>query len=583
MATAADAGAAKPANTWTVMGKMSKKYVVVAACLAVASLPRQGSAFAPPQHVPIRRRAPTSSASTTMVPREARKDPDEEQSACRPRSPHAMEDIIRSCKSAATGAAAVAALFIINPDPTIVPPAVPSAGSPPPHIRIFQPRAANAADEIASSDAPPSSSVLDDSLPSPDAVGTMSSPTDGSSLSPLKLEQRNSALDEVWRLVDKYYIDRSFNGQDWNEVRDNYEDKLGSKPSDEKTMQLATEMIKSLGDKYSRVLDRKSYAQIQKFDLIGVGATLMPDGNKKLIVGAPPIPGSAAEEAGLQVGDFIDAVNGISTDGRTAFDIIDQIGENPNAKEITMTVRTQGANDLPGEGTIRDVTMQRQFAEVKNPISFKITERRDDGTTVGYIRISEFNSLVKPSLEAAIKALEDDGANAFVLDLRSNPGGAFQSAVEIAGLFMKDKVATSVVDSNQVELPFRTPSDKMMVPTSDPVAIWIDGGSASATEVLAGALYDQCRAVVMGSTSFGKGLIQAVYGLKNGSGLVLTVAKYVTPAGTDIQGVGIDPDITGKSVPGNLMNLVMSTDTSRVDFNDIKERLSPSMCQVPGQ
>ena len=518
-----------------------------------------------------------------MVPREARKDPDEEQSACRPRSPHAMEDIIRSCKSAATGAAAVAALFIINPDPTIVPPAVPSAGSPPPHIRIFQPRAANAADEIASSDAPPSSSVLDDSLPSPDAVGTMSSPTDGSSLSPLKLEQRNSALDEVWRLVDKYYIDRSFNGQDWNEVRDNYEDKLGSKPSDEKTMQLATEMIKSLGDKYSRVLDRKSYAQIQKFDLIGVGATLMPDGNKKLIVGAPPIPGSAAEEAGLQVGDFIDAVNGISTDGRTAFDIIDQIGENPNAKEITMTVRTQGANDLPGEGKIRDVTMQRQFAEVKNPISFKITERRDDGTTVGYIRISEFNSLVKPSLEAAIKALEDDGANAFVLDLRSNPGGAFQSAVEIAGLFMKDKVATSVVDSNQVELPFRTPSDKMMVPKSDPVAIWIDGGSASATEVLAGALHDQCRAVVMGSTSFGKGLIQAVYGLNNGSGLVLTVAKYVTPAGTDIQGVGIDPDITGKSVPGNLMSLVMSTDTSRVDFNDIKERLSPSMCQVPGQ
>ena len=574
------------------MSNAANKYMLAAACFAAVSLPQQASAFAPSHHhVSIRRQTSSASASTKAMLRN--KHEGEESRLCRPNVSHAAEQILQTCKTVATGAAAAAAMFVLNPTidsrSVLDLPSAYSTGtgghsrSPAAaHVRIFQPRAANAADEIASSDAP-TTSVLDDSLPSPDAIGTMSSPTDASSLSPLKLEQRNSVLDEAWRLVDKYYIDRSFNGQDWNEVRDRYEDKLGSKPNDEKVMSLTTEMIKSLGDKYSRVLDRKSYAQIQKFDLIGVGATLMPDSNKKLIVGAPPIPGSAAEEAGLLVGDFIDAVNGISTDGRTAFDIIDQIGENPNAKEITMTVRTHGANDLPGEGKVRDVTMQRQFAEVKDPVSFKVTERRDDGTNVGYIRISEFNSLVKPSLEAAIKALEDDGANAFVLDLRSNPGGAFQSAVEIAGLFMKDKVATSVVDSNQVELPFKTPSDKMMVPKSDPVVIWIDGGSASATEVLAGALHDQCRAVVMGQKSFGKGLIQAVYGLKNGSGLVLTVAKYITPAGTDIQGVGINPDITGNGVPGNLMSLIMSTDTSRVDFNDIKERLGPSLCKAPDQ
>lgn len=118
--------------------------------------------------------------------------------------------------------------------------------------------------------------------------------------------------------------------------------------------------------------------------------------------------------------------------------------------------------------------------------------------------------------------------------------------------------------------------DKVVISNQDPVVIWIDGGSASATEVFAGALHDQCRAVVVGSNSFGKGLIQAVYGLKNRSGLVLTVAKYITPNGTNIQGSGIQPDVNMKLpfllVPG------LSSDTSKINFNEISDRLQPSMC-----
>ena len=148
--------------------------------------------------------------------------------------------------------------------------------------------------------------------------------------------------------------------------------------------------------------------------------------------------------------------------------------------------------------------------------------------------------------------------------MRSNPGGAFQSAVEIASFFMEDKIATSVVDSNAVELPFKTAKGKLMIDNSNPVVLWIDEGSASATEVLSGALHDQCRASIMGSHSFGKGLIQAVYGLQNGSGLVLTVAKYVTPNGTDIQGSGIMPDLETK-LPF-LYIPKLSSDTSKVDF-----------------
>ena len=345
-------------------------------------------------------------------------------------------------------------------------------------------------------------------------------------------------------------------------------------------MKLVTEMVKSLGDKYSRVLDRKQYAAIQKFDLIGVGVTLMPDSEKRIVVGAPPVAGSASDQAGMKVGDYIVAVNGVPTESKSAFDIIDQISDNPNAKTITMTVRRQGPDDLTGEGHTREVTMERAFQEVSNPIRYKISERRKDGTKVGFIRVLEFNSLVKAKLEDAFENLAKEGANAFVIDLRGNPGGAFQSAVEISSLFVDDRVATYVLDSNGVELPFRTAAGRVTVDPKAPLAIWVDGGSASASEVFAGSLHDNCRAVVMGGQSFGKGLIQAVYGLKNGAGLVLTVARYVTPNGTEIQGAGVTPDIKG-NVPPFIPGL--STDTSKVDFRDISKRLDPSMCQVPEQ
>jgi carboxyl-terminal processing protease len=304
----------------------------------------------------------------------------------------------------------------------------------------------------------------------------------------------------------------------------------------------------------------------------------MPNSAKQIIVGAPPIVGSAADKAGLRTGDYVTAVNGVSTQGRTAFDIIDQISDNPNAQTVAMTIRPKNkSNDIEAE---RVVVMDRLFQEIKDPIRYKITETRADGTKVGYIRIAEFNSLVKARLEDALRDLKADGANAFVLDLRMNTGGAFQSAVEISSLFIENRVATYVVDSGNVELPFRTTPGRLAIDPTVPMVVWIDGMSASASEVLAGSLHDNCRAVLMGNKSFGKGLIQAVYGLKNGAGLVLTVARYVTPSGNDIQGIGINPDISGKSiVPFPLP--VMGTDTSRIDFNDVRSRLGPSMCQLP--
>lgn len=368
--------------------------------------------------------------------------------------------------------------------------------------------------------------------------------------------------------------------QDWGAVRTKYLEETKGVDND-KTMKAVTEMVKSLGDKYTRVLDVQQYAAIQKFDLIGVGATLMPNAQKEIIVGSPPIQGSPADKAGVKTGDFVTAVNGQGTTGRTAFDIIDQISESPNAKTVTFSIRRLRENDLAGEGVTFDVTMERQnLMEVKDPVQYKLSEKRKDGTNVGYIRVSEFNSLVNAKLQDALEDLNKQGANALVLDLRSNTGGAFQSAVEISGFFFEERVATYVVDSNQVELPFRAPKGKVIVDTGAPLVIWLDGLSASASEVLAGSLHDNCRAVTMGDKSFGKGLIQAVYGLKNGAGLVLTVARYVTPGGYEIQGVGLTPDVSG-SMPAPVLIPVLSSDTSKVDFKDISKRLSQSMCQIP--
>ena len=388
---------------------------------------------------------------------------------------------------------------------------------------------------------------------------------------------RKTAYDETWNLVKKYALDQGYNNQNWDEAYKKYSNgmDLTSIDDEERIMKATKNLVGSLGDKYSRILDKSAYAMIQKFDLIGVGATLMPDPvSKEIVIGAPPVPKTAAYEAGLKIGDVVFAVNGVETSGRTAFDIIDQISDSPNAGVVTFTIRQKGSNEM------RDVVLKRAFQEVKDPILYRVSETRADGTKVGYIKVIEFNSLVKPKLETALRDLESQGVDAYVLDVRGNPGGAFQSAVEIAGLFMSDKLATDVVDGNGVDLKFRTSKDKVIIDEKDPIAIWVDGRSASASEVLAGALRDNCRAVVMGDTSFGKGLVQAVYGLENGYGLVLTVAKYLTPKGTDINKVGIVPDISKEdalpSAPGFLP--VIGSDTSRVDFKEVLNRMGPDMC-----
>ena len=415
----------------------------------------------------------------------------------------------------------------------------------------------------------------------PESTALPSFPWLSSNVVAADAQEEDTFLDEVWTLVDKYFVDKKKN-VNWANIKTEYKNKFLKARDDSSRFKIVSEMVQTLNDKYSRMLDVSQYAAIQRFDLIGVGATLMPNEAKEIMVGAPPIPNSAADKAGLKVGDIITKVNGVATTGRTAFDIIDQISEAPNSKTVTMTVlpaeaaAKRTADDPSPSSAEYEVTLERTLQKVENPVRYKLNQ--DGDTKVGFIRIGEFNNLVIPKLEEALDILKKEGAQAFVIDLRQNTGGAFQSAVEISSLFMSEKIATYVVDNGEVKLPFKTAKGALQLDSDIPLVIWIDGRSASASEVLAASLHDNCRAVLMGSNSFGKGLIQAVYGLKNGAGLVLTVARYVTPAGNDIQGKGITPDLEG-NVPLSLPGIALGTDTSKIDFADIRQRLS--MCQIP--
>lgn len=389
--------------------------------------------------------------------------------------------------------------------------------------------------------------------------------------------------------------------------------------NDDDVFIIVKSMISILNDKYSRFLTPKQYNDIQKYDLIGIGVSFMPDptptpnqpqslldskdNNKKnappIIVGSPPIPGSSADKANLQQGDIVLAIDGISTFGKNAFDIINQItSEQPNAPTITLTILKRNNIEQQQQNKPFDVTMTRTFQEIKDPIKYRYVE--NNNKKYGYIQIIEFNSLVQRQFEKALYDLEtnyniNDG---YIIDLRQNTGGAFQSALEIANILIpeSDRVLTYVVDNANNKIPFRTASLPLKTPSSSalvsstetttdssstititttndninnipmklshniPIIVWIDSRTASSSEVLASALQDNCRALLVGNTkTYGKGLIQAVYGLQNyHAGLVLTVAKYMTPSGNDIHQIGLKPDIILSSLP----TLVSSTSSS---------------------
>ncbi|MEG4804552.1 S41 family peptidase [Microcoleus sp. ARI1-B5] len=336
-------------------------------------------------------------------------------------------------------------------------------------------------------------------------------------------------VDEVWQIIDKSYVDGTFNQVDWKAVRNDYLNRTYS--SDEEAYKAIREMLKKLDDPYTRFMDPEEFKNMQvetSGELTGVGIQLTQDEKTKKLVVISPIEDTPAFTAGILAKDIITKIDGKSTEGMDTNQAVSLIRGQANT-EVTLTVLRQS----------KELEFKLKRAKIEIHPVRKSVQKSPIGE-VGYIRLNQFSANAASEMRSAIKDLEQKKVTGYILDLRSNPGGLLYGSIEIARMWLKEGTIVSTVD-RVGEADRQTAKGAEL--TDKPLVVLVDGGSASASEILSGALQDNKRVVLVGTKTFGKGLVQSVRGVGKGAGLAVTIAKYFTPNGTDINHMGIKPDV----------------------------------------
>lgn len=342
-------------------------------------------------------------------------------------------------------------------------------------------------------------------------------------------ESPKELIDEVWQLINRNYVDATFNQVDWEAVRTEY---LGREYTNQEEAYAAVrEMLEQLEDPYTRFMDPQEFRNMQvdtSGELTGVGIQISQDEETQEIVVVAPIEDTPAFEAGIRSNDVILAIDGESTEGMELNDAVSRIRGLVDS-EVVLTIRR-------GEEVL-EVPIIRARIEI-HPVRYDV-QAGPEGP-VGYIRLTQFSANAASEMSEAIQDLESQGVTGYILDLRSNPGGLLYASIDIAQMWLNEGTIVSTVNRQGV-VDEEVASARAL--TDKPLVVIVDGGSASASEILSGALQDNERAMLVGTRTFGKGLVQSVRSLPDGSGVAVTVAKYLTPSGRDINKYGIDPDI----------------------------------------
>ena len=339
-------------------------------------------------------------------------------------------------------------------------------------------------------------------------------------------------IDHVWQTIYRDFLDYSgkYDVDKWIKLR---KELLTTQYiNNEAAYDAIKEMLMVLNDPYTRFLDPKEFNEMRidtTGELMGVGIQISLDEDTNQIVVVSPIEGTPAFLAGVKPQDIIISIDGNNIEGLSIDSTVKLIrGKKGTKVEL---------------GMLRDDKFLK-FSLIRDRIEINVVDSRINNTVSGakiaYLRLSQFNAKSPKEMSLSIKKLEKQKPFGYVLDLRSNPGGLLEASIEIArqwintGIIVSTKTKDGITDIRKA---------KSRALTNRPVIVLIDEGSASASEILSGAIKDNNRGLLLGQKTFGKGLVQSVRSLPDGSGLTVTVAKYLTPSGQDINENGIEPDV----------------------------------------
>ncbi|CAM9234615.1 unnamed protein product, partial [Discosporangium mesarthrocarpum] len=352
---------------------------------------------------------------------------------------------------------------------------------------------------------------------------------------------------ETWRTVDRLYVDRTFGGQDWFELRKKKIAEAGKDLTEQQLKGTLSDMLSTLGDRYTRYLPPAKYETIVQSttgQLAGVGLSLSVDKATNLIAVVDVEPGTPAAEAGLKAGDLLVQISGEGCNGLEPDDAASLL-RGPDGSKVGIVVERTGDAAQGGQsvGEKLDLILTRRKFKVQGVYA---KEALVNGQRIGVIRIKSFTSSTAADVSAALRSFRQNAGgrapDMLLVDLRGNAGGLLPGGIDTAGLFLdagKD-VVFIIRKSGPVEP--RTTAEPGPEARGPPLMVLVDGGTASAAEVFSAAVRENERAKLVGSRTFGKGVIQTVEPLSNGGGVSVTIASYETPLHSKINKVGIPVD-----------------------------------------
>ncbi|KAI6696733.1 hypothetical protein NL676_016852 [Syzygium grande] len=351
-------------------------------------------------------------------------------------------------------------------------------------------------------------------------------------------------LVEAWGLIRETFVDPTFNHQDWDsKLQQTMAEMFPLRSADAAYNKIGT-MLSTLGDPFTRIISPKEYQSFRigsDGNLQGVGIFINAEPKTGHLVVLYCVDGSPAARAGIHEGDELIEIDG---------EILEGVGSEVAAQKLrgragtTVTVKLHSGNDGGSASTIREVHLPREYIKLSPVSSAIIPHRMPDGnmTKTGYVKLSAFSQNAAADVENAIQEMERQDVHSYILDLRNNPGGLVKAGLDVAQMWLDgDETLVNTIDRDGNLQPINMIDGHAI--THDPLVVLVNEGSASASEILAGALHDNGRAILVGNKTFGKGKIQSVTELHDGSALFVTVAKYLSPSLRDIDQVGITPDV----------------------------------------